>query len=72
MNDTLVFASDDLPANVKGCCFENYDGDYVVLVNSIYCPETQRKTARHELRHIKFGHLGLASDSLEELEIEAE
>ena len=71
MNDTLIFVSEELPARVKGFCFENKDCDNIIVVNSVYCPETQRRVVCHELRHIISNHLNRTEDTLEDLEANA-
>ena len=43
----------DLPTSVRGFVFQDPDGDPVIVVNSRLTREANRRTFRHEKRHIK-------------------
>lgn len=47
----------DLPTSVRGFVFLGEDGDPVIVVNSRLTREANRRTFRHEKKHIKKGHL---------------
>lgn len=43
----------DLPTSVRGFVFQGEDGEPVIVVNSRLTREQNRKTYRHERKHIK-------------------
>lgn len=47
----------DLPTSVRGFVFLGDDGEPVIVVNSRLTREQNRKTFRHEKKHIRKGHL---------------
>lgn len=47
----------DLPTSVRGMVFLGEDGEPVIIVNSRLTREANRKTFRHEKKHIKSGEL---------------
>lgn len=47
----------DLPTSVRGFVFLGEDGDPVIVVNSRLTREQNRRTFRHEKKHIKKGQL---------------
>ena len=47
----------DLPTSVRGFVFLGEDGDPVIVVNSRLTREQNRKTFRHERRHVRRGDL---------------
>lgn len=52
MEETKVILQ-DLPTSVRGFVFQGEDGEPVIVVNSRLTREQNRKTYRHERRHIK-------------------
>jgi len=55
MEDVFVYPA-KLPPSVRGCTTKTPDGEYCIYVNQNHSHEMQRKTIRHEMRHIKAGH----------------
>ena len=55
MNQIFIRAL-NLPGSVRGATVPIPGDDFVVFVNSNHCPDTQQKTIRHELIHIKRDH----------------
>ena len=47
----------DLPTSVRGFVFQGEDGEPVIVVNSRLTREQNRKTYRHEKRHIRRNEL---------------
>ena len=47
----------DLPTSVRGFCFLGEDGEPVIVVNSRLTREQNRKTYRHERKHIRKNQL---------------
>lgn len=47
----------DLPTSVRGFVFLGEDGDPVIVVNSRLTREANRRTFRHEKKHIQKGQL---------------
>ena len=47
----------DLPTSIRGFVFLGDDGEPVIVVNSRLTREQNRKTFRHEKRHIQRGDL---------------
>lgn len=45
----------NLPIGVKGFTLADENGDYTIFLNARYTQEMNRKTFRHELKHIKNG-----------------
>lgn len=43
----------DLPTSVRGFCFLGEDGEPVIVVNSRLTREQNRRTFRHERKHVK-------------------
>lgn len=56
MNENEVVLA-DLPTSVRGFVFLDDEGDPVIVVNSRLTREQNRKTFRHERRHIRRGEL---------------
>lgn len=46
----------ELPLSIEGATVLDADGNYNVYINTLLSFETQKKTARHELIHIKREH----------------
>lgn len=47
----------DLPTSIRGFVFKDDDGDPVIVLNSRLTREQNRKTFRHEKKHIKNNEL---------------
>ena len=47
----------DLPTSVRGFVFQDDEGEPVIVVNSRLSREQNRKTFRHEKRHIRRGDM---------------
>ena len=47
----------DLPTSVRGFVFQGEDGEPVIVVNSRLTREQNRRTFRHEKKHIKLNEL---------------
>lgn len=47
----------DLPTTVRGFCFLGDDGEPVIVVNSRLTREANRRTFRHERKHIQRNEL---------------
>ncbi|MDD3429312.1 MAG: hypothetical protein PHG02_04835 [Oscillospiraceae bacterium] len=45
-----------LPSRVRGVTVKDCDDDYNVYINQRLSPDTQRKAAQHEIRHIRMDH----------------
>lgn len=56
MEETKVILQ-DLPTSVRGFVFQGEDGEPVIVVNSRLTREQNRKTYRHEHKHIKKNEL---------------
>ena len=56
MNENEVILA-DLPTSVRGFVFLDDEGEPVIVVNSRLTREQNRKTFRHERRHIRRGEL---------------
>ena len=56
MEDNKVILQ-DLPTSVRGFVFLGEDGEPVIVVNSRLTREQNRKTYRHERKHIKKNQL---------------
>ena len=56
MNENEVILA-DLPTSVRGFVFLDDEGEPVIVVNSRLTREQNRKTFRHERRHIRHGDL---------------
>lgn len=41
-----------LPGRVRGVTVKDDEDDYNVYINTQLCPETQRRAAAHEIKHI--------------------
>ena len=47
----------DLPTTIRGFCFLGDDGEPVIVVNSRLTREANRRTFRHERKHIQRNEL---------------
>lgn len=48
---------EDMPVSVRGFCYHDDDGNAFVVLNSRLSTNQQRKTYRHEIKHIKDGDM---------------
>ena len=55
MNHVVQRISDELPDSVRAISYYDDDGNPYMLINAKCSPEQQRKSAKHELTHIKRG-----------------
>lgn len=62
----------DLPIPFRGAVKEDENGDYNIYINGRLAQDQQAVALRHELRHVKYGHLDDDVKSLEVKEMEAE
>lgn len=53
---SLIVRTICLPYSVKGLTVPDEDGDYNIYINTQLNYETQRKTLKHEVEHIKQDH----------------
>ena len=57
LNNVIVRTSAELPAGVGGACYHDEDGNEFILIN-LYCsPEKQKRSFRHEVRHLRRGEM---------------
>lgn len=56
MNENEVVLA-DLPTSIRGFVYLGDDGEPVIVVNSRLTREQNRRTFRHEKRHIRRGDL---------------
>lgn len=70
MNEVIIRLV-PLPSRVKGFVREDPAGDYNVYIREQDPPDVQRETYRHELGHIRGGHLS-AEEWTPGMEAEAE
>lgn len=56
MNENEVILA-DLPTSVRGFVFLGDDGEPVIVVNARLTREQNRKTFKHEKRHIRRGDM---------------
>ena len=59
----------DFPTKARGMVTANADGSYTILLNSRLSFEQQRKTFRHEMRHIQ--NHDFEKTDVDEIEYEA-
>lgn len=57
---------------VPGAIAANIDGTSNIYVNTLYCENIQRKTIRHELRHMVNNHAYCDWMTVQEKELEAD
>lgn len=60
-----------LPLQTKGLVIPTPEGDYIVIINSMFASETNKETYQHELRHIMLGHHEDTERPVTEIEKEA-
>lgn len=54
--ESIIIRGIELPPKVRGVTVVDSEGDYNVYINTLLSDEVQRKTQRHELRHIVNDH----------------
>lgn len=57
---------------VPGVIASNSDGTANIYINTLYTDEVQRRTIKHELRHLVKGHFSIDTMSVEEKELDAD
>ena len=70
--DYFLFFMDFPHMGVPGVIASNSDGTANIYINTLYCEEVQRKTIKHELRHLIKNHFYVDTMSIEEKELEAD
>ena len=68
--DYYLFFQDFPCMGAHGFVGSNQDGTVSIYINTLYCERMQRKTIRHELRHVALNHLW--RDDMEEQDKENE
>lgn len=67
----LIF--EDFPhMGVTGAIASNTDGTANIYINTLYCEYVQRRTVKHELRHLVKNHFYCDWMTIEEKELEAD
>ena len=56
-NNIRTIVDPSLPSTVGGFCYHDLDGNEYFVVNDKLDPFRRRKTADHELRHIRRGEM---------------
>ena len=57
LNGVVVRQSAELPYKCGGVCYHDEDGREYILIN-LYCsPEKQKRSFRHEVRHLRRGEM---------------
>lgn len=54
--EAIIIRGIKLPPKIKGVTVVDFDGDYNVYINTMLSDDVQRKTQRHELKHIIKDH----------------
>lgn len=57
---------------VPGVIAANSDGTANIYINTLYCEEKQRRTIKHELRHLAKNHFYCDWMTIEECELDAD
>ena len=55
LNHVTFRVSTELPSSVRALTYHDQDGNEFVLINDLCAPAQKKKSAAHELRHIKRG-----------------
>ena len=53
---SLIVRIIDLPSTIRGLTIPDEDGNYNVYLNAHLNRESQRRTLKHEIEHIKNNH----------------
>lgn len=69
MNSIMVRLA-DLDPRVRGFVKPDNNGDYNIYINCNHCIEMQKETLRHEMEHIRLGHV-YSDELVKQLEKEA-
>lgn len=70
--DYFLFFLDFPHMGVPGAVALNTDGTVNIYINTLYNPEVQARTVKHELRHFVRGHFSCDWKSITEKELEAD
>lgn len=70
--DYFLFFMDFPHMGVPGVIASNSDGTANIYINTLYREEVQRRTIKHELRHLVKNHFYIDWLSIEEKELEAD
>lgn len=70
--DYFFFFEDFPHMGVPGAIAANEDGTVNIYINTLYCDEVQRRTMKHELRHLVKNHFYCDWMSVSEKELDAE
>ena len=63
----------DFPSmGIPGVIFANTNGTVNIYINTLYREEVQRRTIKHELRHLVKNHFYIDTMSIEEKELDAD
>lgn len=54
--ESIIIRGIELPPKVRGVTVVDSEGDYNVYINTLLSDEVQRKTQKHELKHIIKDH----------------
>lgn len=57
---------------VSGVIASNSDGSANIYINTLYCEEIQRRTIKHELRHLVKNHFYIDWMTIDEKELDAD
>lgn len=70
--DYFLFFIDFPHMGVPGAIVSNSDGTANIYINTLYCEKVQRRTIKHELRHLVKNHFYIDWISIEDKEIDAD
>lgn len=70
--DYFLFFVDFPHMGVPGVIASNSDGTANIYINTLYCEDVQRRTIKHELRHLVKNHFYIDWMSIEEKELDAD
>lgn len=70
--DSIIVRLVDLPLAVRGAVREDENGDYNIYINARLSEDQRVVAFRHELEHIRRGHLHDETKSVSQKEAEAE
>ena len=70
--DYFLFFMDFPHMGVPGAVAGNSDATVNIYINTLYTPEIQKRTVKHELRHLVKNHFQCDWMTIEEKELEAE
>ena len=70
--DYFLYFLDFPSMGIPGAIFANSGGTVNIYINTLYREEVQRKTVKHELRHLVKNHFYIDTMSIEEKELDAD